>query len=270
MHRHPEASDSVRPLTPWTERSFFDHAIRVADGADPVDVLVQAVTAASAVSTRWDCTVVISVEPDGDACETGHFVEIEVHGAAVWADLTRWPARFGGAIPHRLLTELGLAGWVMVREGGDPDPIDSVCKVPELMTDDDRAVALLPAPRLVVFTDTDDVRSWAVRVAHAIERVLAPRSSRWFLESSAQAETGGALADHPRNASGADWGHWAFDLGEVIEPHHWERAIWPADSEGAWTACRLGLHQYHERPCPHPRTAADTGPDDETDSVDDA
>ena len=268
MPQDPARSASVRPLAPWLERSWLDHAIRVAQGADPVDVLVQAVSAASEVSARWGCSVGISVEPDGDACETGHFVEIEVQGAAVWADLTPWPDRFGGAIPHRLLAELELAGWLMVRESADPDPIDSVRKVPELMTDEDHAVAQLPAPRLVIFTDTDDVRSWAVRLVHAIERVLAPRSPRWFLCARALADIGGPLADHPHNVSGEFWGQWAFDLGEVIDPHRWERAVWPADSEGAALACRLGLHQYHERPCVYPRTIADTDPWDETDDTD--
>jgi hypothetical protein len=51
--------------------------------ADPVAVLVGAVEALMVVSSRWGCRVSLSIEPDGDACETGHFVEVEIEGVAV-------------------------------------------------------------------------------------------------------------------------------------------------------------------------------------------
>lgn len=192
----------------------------------------------------------MSIEPDGDACETGHFVEVGIEGVAVWADMTPWPARFGGAVPHQLNIELGLAGWVVQRDGADPDPIDCVCGIPEFWSDEDRAMAALPARRLVAFGDTDDVGSWAARVVHAIDRVLAPRSSRWFVTGTAEALQGGALADHPRNGRGEFFGRWNVDLAEVQQPGACERAVWPMGTESAALVCAMGLHQYHEGPCP--------------------
>lgn len=238
---------------------MWDCAVRLSPTADLTTVLAQAAAALMEQSSRWDCVIRVTIEPDGDACETGHFVDIEVEGSAVWAELSPWPSRFGGAIPHQLDVELELAGWVLQREGADPDPIDCLCKMPELWTEEQAVSAMLPSRRLVAFADTDELRSWASRVVHAIDRVLAPRSRRWFLSGQADAIAGGALADHPRNRSGEFFGRFTVDMGELLVSSEWERAVWPAGSESAFVVCQMGLHQYHERPCPLP-PVCDPGP----------
>lgn len=230
--------------------------------------LVRMVEALMEVSCRWDCRVRCTIEPDGNACETGHFVDLEIEQYAVWADMSPWPARFGGAIPDRLDAELELAGWVLRREGADPDPLDCVCKMPELWSDDQRESAQLPARRLVAFGDTDDLGSWASRLVHAIERILAPSSSRWYLSCGADALQGGRLADHPGSQRGEFFGRWSVDLGDVLASGDWERAVWPLDSESALLVCAMGLHQYHERPCPAPpHVCGMTDPDGDDEDV---
>lgn len=124
---HRTDAGSVWPLRHRSDRSTWDYAVRWQAAADRVLLLGRCVATLMAVSSRWECTIQMVIEPDGDACETGHFVEIEIERDAVWADMSPWPSRFGGAIPHLLDVELGLAGWVLHRAGGDPDPIDCVC-----------------------------------------------------------------------------------------------------------------------------------------------
>ena len=236
-------------LVPGTEFSYWHHAVRLAASCDPVYVLTGLVAACIELASRWDCTIGLSIEPDGDVSETGHFVEVGIEGSAVWADMSPWPGRFGGAIPARLHAELDLAGWLTVSEGADPDPIRNLHDLAEMRTPEQQESTELPVRRLVTFGDTGDLTSWSLRVAHAIERVLAPRSNRWYLTGSAEATIGGALAGHPSNRPGEFDGAWTVDLGQLLVPGDWVRAVWPSGSEGAYQACMRGLHQYHEPLC---------------------
>lgn len=242
----------IRPLTARNRHSHWDTAIRLTGDADPAGVLARLARVLIDSATRWGCSVSVSIEPDGDACETGHFVDITAEQGAIWADLTPWPNRFGGAIPHLLDVELELAGWILQRDGVDPDPVNWVNEMPEFMTEDQLVASGLPARRLVAFSDDEDLDSWAARCEHAVNRVLAPRSNRWFLTADASALSGSSLLDHPYNRSGEFYGLWSVDLGRVLKVGEWERAVWPAFSEAANIACANGLHHYHEPPCLRP------------------
>lgn len=240
---------STTPLSERTHRSHLDSAVRLSADAEPTIVLARIARRLIDVAARWDCTITVNIEPDGDACDTGHFINIETEHGAIWADMTPWPQRFDGAIPRALDAELDAAGWILKRDGADPDPMNSVRDLPEFMTDDDLETAELPARRLVAFPDTDDLLAWADKVVHAVNRVLAPRSHRWYLMSNASAMSGGALINHPGNRPGEFYGLWTVDLGQLMVDSEWDRAVWPAMSEAAYLACKAGLHQYHEPPC---------------------
>lgn len=239
------------PLTQRTSRSYLYTAIRLKNLTAPEVALARVARGVAALATQWECTVTFTIEPDGTACETGHFVGVEVENGSIWAEMTPWPERFCGILPEELHEELGNAGWVLTRDGADPDPLEHVYQVLDLVTEDQHVMIQFPVRRLVATTDTDDLDAWAKEVVRAINSVLAPQSTRWFLMSGAVALSGGALSDHPGNYPGEFYGEWSVDLGQLLEDDEWERAVWPAYSEAAASACRHGLHQFHEPPCTH-------------------
>jgi len=240
---------STSPLSERTDRSHLDTAVRLSADAKPAVVLARIARQIIDLGVRWDCTITVNIEPDGDACDTGHFVNIETEHGVIWADMTPWPQRFGGVMARSVDAELEAAGWILNRGGADPDPINGVRDIPEFMADDDLETGALRARRFVAFPDTDDLLAWAGEVVHAVDRVLAPRSHRWYLMSNASAMSSGALSNHPGNRPGEFYGLWTVDLGRLMADSEWDRAVWPAFSEAAYLACRAGLHRYHEPPC---------------------
>jgi hypothetical protein len=254
MTNWSETLSSDLPLVPRTWRSHWDTAVRLSPGIDLVETFASLAGSLAAIATRWQCSLSLAIEPDGDACDTGHFVDVEAELAMVWADMTPWPSRFGGAVPHLLDVEMELAGWILVTEGADPDPVNCVCEMTEFMTDEQLQARQLPARRLVAAGDHDDLISWATRLVHATRRVIQPRDDRWYLVGEARASMGGALSTHPTNRSGEFHDIWSLDVAALLQPGACQRAVWPVDSEAAALACERGLHEYHEPPCLSPAT----------------
>lgn len=245
-----ERQQLSRLLIERSERSLFDTSIRIAPDVDPAPVLARLVHRLAVVAGMLDDRIVLYLEPNGDSCETGHFVDIEIQLGMVWADITAWPARYGGAVPTQIDTELELAGWLLIGPGADPDPYQHETGTPAELADlDPRADS--PARRLVAVVGEDDLDEWAVLVAHGISRVIDPRARRWYLHAHCEVLDSGPFSDPPFGAT-AHVGDWSIDIGALLDDHEWERAIWPSDSEGGAMCCALGLHQFHEPPCrPH-------------------
>ena len=92
----PRPDDLSAALVADSWRSLFDTAIRVREDVDPAVVLADVVEGLVAISAMVGSEVLLSLEPNGDSCETGHWVEVTVTADAVWAGMTPWPARFDG------------------------------------------------------------------------------------------------------------------------------------------------------------------------------
>lgn len=246
-------TDQRRPVSPLVTPSpvsTWMHAARVQPGVELAPFLGRLVRRLADLAATWECTVHLHAEPDGDGCESGHWVEIEIEHGMVWADLTPWPERYGGAIPARVHDELDLAGWLVLQHGADPAPVGCLHDVfPELATEEQQRSAALPVRRLVAAADEDDLGEWATLVVDAARRVMAPRGDRWFLTASVAEIIGGRLAQVDHHGVDRDRGSWTIDLMSLVHPVELGVAVWPSRTEAAALTCQLGLHELHEPPC---------------------
>jgi len=261
--------DLLPLLSPETPRSMWDTAIRLREGVEPSDVLGRLAPRLVDIATVWGCLVRLHVEPDGDACETGHWVEIEMERGLVWANMTGWPDRFGGAVPQQIDTELELAGWVLISEGGDPDPINRVYdEDPRFLTPEALEYSRLPARRLVAVVGEDDLQEWADLVVDGTRRVIVPGNDRWFFLASAEATPGGLLSERAGGSTDPYAGNWALNISLLLEPSDWDVAVWKNDEEAGLICCDLGLHEYHEPPCASPPPWSTKSGDDASGEMD--
>jgi hypothetical protein len=232
--------DPSKCLVTESWRSLFDTSIRVRDGVEPAAVLAQVVQGLFRVSTLLGSEVTLTIEPNGDSCETGHWVEIAVTSDTAVADMTPWPSRFDGVVPTDVVAQLELAGWQMVVHHAEA-AVD--------------ATVLGPCPRLFAVDGVDDLYEWAELVADAVYRVIDPAARRWYLYAQSKVVDSGPFGDPPYSPTPYD-GEWAIDISRIAEPQSWVPAVWASDSEMGYVACQLGLHEYHEPPCP-PQVAAE-------------
>ena len=241
-----EPTDDIsRLLEPWSSRGLFENAIRLQPGVEPARALAKIIRGLEAIAERYSGAVQLNVEPTGDSCETGNWVEIACYCGTVWADMTPRPQRFGGTIPRQIDAELELAGWVVV--GEQPD-------VPEYLSPGEEEVhsgsfpGEGPMRRLVAGTDHMEVEEWCDLVAHGVARVIHPTAQQWYLHASISVAVVDDDLEVRDEAIAA--GEWNINIGAFLDPSEWRRAIWRPDTEGGAMTCDLGLHHLHEPPCP--------------------
>lgn len=233
MSESPEDLD--RLLVRMDDATLYEHAIRLAEGVDPASVLADLVASLLRVAEVTGSGVMLQVEPTGDSCDTGNWVEIGCDMGVVWAEMTPRPQRFGGCIPPEVDAGLGAAGWVEVTY----DEIGAV---------DDEDELEGPVRRLLGGATPAAQEQWATQVVDAVEKVMCPNDRRWFLTGSLDVSDAGPFGHHPFVRTGLE-GRWSVDLGALLDPMVWERAVWRLDTEAGARACELGLHQFHEPPC---------------------
>jgi hypothetical protein len=215
-------------------------------------VLAELVEHLSRVSAVIGSAIRLYVEPTGDACETDNWVDVTIDRGTIWAEITPRPARYGGAIPELIERRLELAGWVPITSGADPDPYDHETGFPvELAHLDAPNVLHGPIWRLVTEADVETFSEWTALVAHGVHLVISPDAQRWYFHAETEVLDAGPLHDPPYAPT--TWvGDWHIDLGVLLSPSAWERAVWRPDTEAGAICCDLGLHQFHEPPCPPP------------------
>lgn len=229
------------PFVGWTPSSLWETAIRLR--CDVEQALVRLVTELVPLSEQFGSGIVLYVEPTGDACDTGHWLEIEVDGPVAWAEITPWPFRHDGRLPPYIQDELLSVGWVPVMQ--EPDPL---AEMPWQVSEDPVPVDEAPLLRLAIAMADEDVAEWAAAVVDAVRLVVVPPDDRWFVHalcvrSESDEPTPGPFGPLPPE------GHWNVDLAQLLGTNDAERAVWPAGTEGAALCCGLGLHHLHEPPC---------------------
>ena len=236
----PRPDDLSTALVADSWRSLFDTAIRVREDVDPAVVLADVVEGLVAISAMVGSEVLLSLEPNGDSCETGHWVEVTVTSDAVWAGMTPWPARFDGTLPPHLVAQLELAGWQMITENAEA--VEAVEAAAGTSHEG-------PCPRLAAVVEDNDIREWAELVADGVYRVIGPTVRRWYLYARLKMVDSGAFGNPPHSPTPFD-GEWTVDVGQLTRAELWDRAVWASESEWGDVTCRLGLHEYHRPPCP--------------------
>lgn len=240
--------DITRVLVPSSARSMYDTAIRLSPFADPAAVVAHLALQLSTVATAIDGHFVLYLEPTGDACNTGNWVDIFFDHGTLWADMTPRPAQFGGSIPPQIDHEQELAGWVLIEEHEDHEMHVNTAEACESI---DEPCLDGPFRRLVAGTSAAEVREWADLVTHSVSRVIGSQAQRWYLHAKVEVLDHGPFHDPPF-ARSPHAGEWSVNVGALLDPQLWERAVWRPDSEGGAIACDLELHHYHEPPCPPP------------------
>ena len=232
-------------VVPSSPQGLYLTAIRFSEEAEPEEVLARLVTRLLRFAAHSGTRITLHVEPAGDACETGHWVCIHCEHGMVWAEMTPWPQRHNGVVPEGIDTVLDRAGWILLTTGPEDDSAFYFADSAEV---EDLLDGSLPARRLVAIAPEDDLVEWAEQVCAAIHLVIEPVSSRWFV--SAEARPG----DDPRvwSTPHSDLDparRWPVDIGALLEPNEWVRAVWPSGTEAAALCCEAGLHDLHEPPC---------------------
>lgn len=239
-------------LVKRSERSLWDTAVRLVPGVDPADVLARLASQLVVVAADLGDSVRLHLEPHGDSCDTGHWVDIECYAGTVWADMTPWPDRFGGAVPAQIDAELELAGWVLIAPDDPPEASEAERLRRSMLPEEDRQVELLSARRLVADVDDVDFTEWAALVADGTRRVIDPSGEGWYFVATTEVPEKDVPAVEGRVdvvPSDLFAGEWSIDLGMLLQPGEWQRAVWRSDTEAGAICCDLGLHQYHEPPC---------------------
>jgi len=237
--RMPEAF-----ITPSPQAHYLT-AIQIARGVEPTQVLARLVMRLLKLAEDSGTRITLHLEPAGDACETGHWVCIHCEHGMVWADMTPCPERHNGVVPEGIDALLELAGWILQTTGPEDD---SGFYYADLTNAEDLLHVSLPARRLLAVAAEENLMEWAEQVSAAIQLVIEPVGTRWFFIAEA------FPSDDPRNARThydylASDHRWPVDIGGLLEPLDWERAIWPSGTESAGLCCLAGLHEFHEPPC---------------------
>lgn len=229
-------SESVWPLIGTMQPGdLWRTAVRLT-ASDPVeDVLGHLFDQSSVLSAKFGCDVRISVEPDGDACDTGHFTNLLVVEDLLRCEMTPWPSRHGGQIPWEIELELVASGWHLES--------NEILEVADDLLSTRAAVHRFPVVGGVVSPSTS--QQLASAVCRGVRSVLGPVDDRWYVTADVWLWESCALA---HGLSPVDR-IWTIDVGTLLPANSWERAIWPSDSEAGALACRAGMHQYHEPPC---------------------
>jgi len=219
-------------LVPRTDLSIWQTAVRTTAVSTPEAVLSRLAHGLSKLSDQLGATIRLFLEPNGDACYTGHWVDVEFYLGTISADFTPWPQRFGGAVPEQLDAELELAGWIAVVDGADEEPTEPHG----------------PLRRLVAFVGEDDLWEWAELIAHAVRRIINPPTERWFFHAEVEVLDAGPFHDPPYTPTPLT-GRWSIDLRRLLDSAVCETAVWRLGTEGGGTCCALGLHHLHEPAC---------------------
>jgi len=216
MQQLPYPVSSV--LVRQSERSLWDTAIRIKNGIDPVAVLGSLCRKLSAISHELGSPIYLCVEPNGDACDTGHWVEVEVEAGIVWAEMTPWPQRFGGAVPTNVDAELKHDGWVATAETWQED-VSDLCmpSAAEFAALEQTAPTSEVVRRLVADVVDTDLHQWSGLVDCGVRRVIDPHAQGWYLHASVAVDDAGPLHDSPYAATEFD-GAWSIDLGQLLHP----------------------------------------------------
>ncbi len=232
-------------FVPITDTSIWTTAIQLAGDVEPAEILNRLVKRLLCLCSATGTRITLAVEPTGDACHSGHWVNVNCEHGLVWADLTPWPARHNGVIPIEIDALLDLAGWLLISAGSEDD-FEQYFADPNNLGD--LLSESLPARRLVAVSSEDDLAVWAEQICAAIHLAIEPENNQWFMTAEAR------IIDEPNVAS--EYHDYiasdviaSVDLGSLLKSSEWKRAIWPSGSEEASLCCLAGYHSYHEPPC---------------------
>ena len=188
------------------------------------------------VADQFGCVFQIHVEPHGDGCESGNWVDVEIDSGVYWAEVTPWPnANYSESGRHTCQAVLP-SGWVFADPDVNPNHFEA--------SDCDRS------PRLVGHRSTDCIERWSDAIISFVGTLFDVPACDWFFTIFAYSLPGGEL-----EKLGSSWdmpvlaNEWSVDALGLACGVHFRRAIWPSGSESAHLACDQGLHDLHEPPC---------------------
>ena len=247
-HKHePTKAESTVPephllLTPAQHEHVYEHSYRFTDAAPMRYQLMCLLDWYSDLAADWGSVGTVIVEPEGDACDTGNWLSIAVHGDLWVIELSPWPLTLGGSIPDETQDYIIGEGWVRTSRGFDPQPIRSSTDI-EIEPD-----YFVPLLRRTVDRTEIEKAQFLREIIDLVALVFHTTSDRWFVMPRVVSPLHSRLNRVPReNQDEGD--DWVPDVFRIL-PLGWiERAVWPSGTEAAFIACSLGHHQFHEPPC---------------------
>ena len=241
-------SPSIEPhplLTPAQHEHVYELSYRFTDAAPMRYQLMCLLDWYSDLAADWGSVGSIILEPEGDACDTGNWLSIEIYGDLWTIELSPCPLILGRSIPNTIQDHLIGEGWVRTSRGFDPQPIRSSI---DIVIEPEKFVPLL---RRIVDRTEIEKGSFLGEIIDLVAKIFHTKPDRWFLTPYVVSPLHSRLNSVPReNQDEGD--NWAPDLFRIL-PIGWiERAVWPSGTEAAFITCSLGHHQFHEPPCSDP------------------